>query len=143
MSIVHALMAHPQLVSTANYAWALRQTLTASVNSLTISTRCVSVITEEFRLSDCRDWLAVLQADLVCLNTPQLFELYLTRLISVTENGFAVKDENTMSLEQALADHDRVEYFKGNTAVILAAVREDGVDIRSYFAWSLLDNFEW
>ena len=48
-----------------------------------------------------------------------------------------------MSLEQALADHDRVEYFKGNTAVILAAVREDGVDIRSYFAWSLLDNFEW
>ncbi len=65
------------------------------------------------------------------------------RLHSVTENGFAVKDENTMPLEQALADHDRVQYFKGNTAAILAAVNEDGVDIRSYFAWSLLDNFEW
>lgn len=62
---------------------------------------------------------------------------------SVTENGFAVKDENTMPIEQALADHDRVQYFKGNTAAILAAVNEDGVDIRSYFAWSLLDNFEW
>ena len=64
-------------------------------------------------------------------------------MTSITENGFAVKDENTMPLEQALADHDRVQYFKGNTAAILAAVREDGVDIRSYFAWSLLDNFEW
>ena len=62
---------------------------------------------------------------------------------SITENGFAVKDENTMPLEQALADHDRVQYFRCNTAAILAAVREDGVDIRSYFAWSLLDNFEW
>ncbi|KAI0767555.1 beta-glucosidase [Fomes fomentarius] len=63
--------------------------------------------------------------------------------IYVTENGFAVKDEDKMSVEHALADHDRVQYFKGNTAAILAAVNEDGVDIRAYFAWSLLDNFEW
>ncbi|OBZ77023.1 Beta-glucosidase 1B [Grifola frondosa] len=48
--------------------------------------------------------------------------------IYVTENGFAVKDEDTKPLEEALADYDR-----------------DGgrVDIRAYFAWSLLDNFEW
>ena len=55
---------------------------------------------------------------------------------SVTENGFAVKDENAMPIEQALADHDRVQYFKGNTEAILAARNEDGVDIRAYFAWS-------
>ncbi|RPD61802.1 beta-glucosidase 1B [Lentinus tigrinus ALCF2SS1-7] len=71
-----------------------------------------------------------------------LYKRY-SKPIYVTENGFAVKDENVMPLEQALADHDRVQYFKGNTAAILAAVNEDGVDIRSYFAWSLLDNFEW
>ncbi|KAI9060053.1 glycoside hydrolase family 1 protein [Trametes sanguinea] len=65
------------------------------------------------------------------------------RPIYVTENGFAVKDEDAMPLEQALADHDRVQYFKGNTEAILAARNEDGVDIRAYFAWSLLDNFEW
>ncbi|KAH9851024.1 beta-glucosidase 1B [Lenzites betulinus] len=65
------------------------------------------------------------------------------RPIYVTENGFAVKDENSMPIEEAIADHDRVQYFKGNTEAILVARNEDGVDIRAYFAWSLLDNFEW
>ncbi|RDB17253.1 Beta-glucosidase 1B [Hypsizygus marmoreus] len=63
--------------------------------------------------------------------------------IFVTENGFAVKGENDMPLEQALVDTDRVNYFRGTTAALLAAVNEDGVDIRAYFPWSFLDNFEW
>ncbi|KAG6835811.1 Beta-glucosidase 1B [Arthromyces matolae] len=63
--------------------------------------------------------------------------------IYVTENGFSVKNEDEMSREQAIADVDRVNYFRGTTASLLAAVNEDGVDIRSYFPWSFLDNFEW
>ncbi|KAK0499187.1 beta-glucosidase 1B [Armillaria luteobubalina] len=63
--------------------------------------------------------------------------------IYVTENGFAVKDEDAMPLEQALLDHDRVQYFRGTTSALLAAIHEDGVDIRAYFPWSFLDNFEW
>jgi len=63
--------------------------------------------------------------------------------IYVTENGFAVKDENSKPVEEALSDHDRVQYFRGNTSSLLSAVLEDGVDIRAYFAWSLMDNFEW
>ncbi|KAI0725480.1 beta-glucosidase [Fomitopsis betulina] len=63
--------------------------------------------------------------------------------IYVTENGFAVKDETSKPIEEALSDHDRVHYFQGTTSSLLAATTEDGVDIRSYFAWSLLDNFEW
>ncbi|KAG5636252.1 Beta-glucosidase 1B [Sphagnurus paluster] len=63
--------------------------------------------------------------------------------IFVTENGFAVKGENDMPLEQALVDTDRVNYFRGTTAALLAAINEDGVDVRSYFPWSFLDNFEW
>ncbi|EJD01909.1 glycoside hydrolase family 1 protein [Fomitiporia mediterranea MF3/22] len=63
--------------------------------------------------------------------------------IYVTENGFAVKDEDRMPIEQALQDDDRVEYFKGNCEALLAAVNEDGVDVRGYFPWSFLDNFEW
>ncbi|KAL6298950.1 beta-glucosidase 1B [Sparassis latifolia] len=63
--------------------------------------------------------------------------------IYVTENGFAVKDENNKPVEEALSDADRVQYFRGTTTALLAAVAEDGVDIRAYFGWSLLDNFEW
>lgn len=63
--------------------------------------------------------------------------------IYVTENGFAVKDEDTMPLEQALNDTDRIHYFEGTTGVLLQAIHEDGIDIRAYFPWSLLDNFEW
>lgn len=63
--------------------------------------------------------------------------------IYVTENGFAVKDEHSKPIEQALQDSDRVNYFKGITASLKAAVLEDGVDVRAYFPWSFLDNFEW
>ena len=55
---------------------------------------------------------------------------------SVTENGFAVKDENTMSLEEALEDEPRVNYYRGVTESLIKAIVEDGVDIRAYFAWS-------
>ncbi|TCD60704.1 Beta-glucosidase 1B [Steccherinum ochraceum] len=63
--------------------------------------------------------------------------------IYVTENGFAVKDEHSMSLEQALKDEPRVQYYRGVTQGLIDAVQKDGVDVRAYFAWSLLDNFEW
>ncbi|KAG2739879.1 glycoside hydrolase family 1 protein [Suillus brevipes Sb2] len=63
--------------------------------------------------------------------------------IYVTENGFAVKDEHLKPIEDALQDNDRVNYFKGITASLKAAVLEDGVDVRAYFPWSFLDNFEW
>ena len=56
---------------------------------------------------------------------------------SVTENGFAVKGENDLPLDQALKDTDRINYFRGTTAALLAAVREDSVDIRAYFSWSV------
>ncbi|XP_006455043.1 hypothetical protein AGABI2DRAFT_194744 [Agaricus bisporus var. bisporus H97] len=63
--------------------------------------------------------------------------------IYVTENGFAVKDESFIPREQALVDTDRVNYFRGTTASLLAAINEDGIDVKAYFPWSLLDNFEW
>jgi beta-glucosidase len=63
--------------------------------------------------------------------------------IYVTENGFAVKDEDSLLIEEAVKDHDRVEYFRGATESLYKAIYEDGVDVRSYFPWSFLDNFEW
>lgn len=56
---------------------------------------------------------------------------------SVTENGFPVKDENDIQpIEAALHDVDRIEYFRGYTNALLEAIQKDGVDVRSYFAWS-------
>jgi beta-glucosidase/6-phospho-beta-glucosidase/beta-galactosidase len=57
-------------------------------------------------------------------------------ICSVTENGFAVMNETDMPIDQAINDTDRTEYFRGNCEALLAAITEDGVDIRSYFAWS-------
>lgn len=57
-------------------------------------------------------------------------------LSSVTENGFAVKNEDSMTVEQALQDDDRVHYYKGVTDALLSAVTQDGVDVRAYFGWS-------
>lgn len=51
--------------------------------------------------------------------------------VIVTENGIATED-----------DAERVEYYERSMAAVKAA-REDGVDVRGFFAWSLLDNFEW
>ncbi|CAL1708994.1 unnamed protein product [Somion occarium] len=63
--------------------------------------------------------------------------------IYVTENGFAVKNENNVTSQEAIHDKDRAEYFEQYTKALLQAVTEDGADVRGYFGWSLLDNFEW
>ena len=44
-----------------------------------------------------------------------------------------------MSLEQALADTDRTQYYRGHLESLLAAITEDGVNIKAYFAWSTFD----
>ena len=41
-----------------------------------------------------------------------------------------------MSLEEALEDEPRVNYYRGVTESLIKAIVEDGVDIRAYFAWS-------
>ncbi|TFY61258.1 hypothetical protein EVG20_g7129 [Dentipellis fragilis] len=74
---------------------------------------------------------------------PQGFRDRYQKPIYVTENGFAVKDEDKMPVEQALKDKDRVEYFEGMTRALVSAIVEDGVQVKAYFPWSLLDNFEW
>ena len=45
-------------------------------------------------------------------------------------------NETNMPIDQAVDDIDRVEYFRGNCEALLAAITEDGVDVRSYFGWS-------
>ncbi|KAM5194737.1 cytosolic beta-glucosidase-like isoform 2-T2 [Mantella aurantiaca] len=57
--------------------------------------------------------------------------------IFITENGFAQRDP------PALQDSHRWEYFQETLMEVLKAIKQDGVNVKGYFAWSLLDNFEW
>ncbi len=41
-----------------------------------------------------------------------------------------------------LNDERRTEYYRRHLLAAREAIRQ-GVDLRGYFAWSLLDNFEW
>ncbi|XP_042489603.1 beta-glucosidase 12-like, partial [Macadamia integrifolia] len=63
-------------------------------------------------------------------------------LIYITENGMSEVNNGTLPLEEALMDNMRVEYHRRHLIFIRKAI-EEGVDVRGYFAWSLLDNFEW
>ncbi|XP_078037292.1 myrosinase 1-like [Augochlora pura] len=53
----------------------------------------------------------------------------------VTENGFS--DFGTVN------DTARIDYFRAYLKEMLLAIHVDGIDIRGYYAWSFLDNFEW
>jgi len=64
---------------------------------------------------------------------------YPVRDIYVTENGAAFKD---VLIEGRIHDIDRIEFYKAYLQQVLKAKRE-GVNVKGYFAWSLLDNFEW
>ena len=59
----------------------------------------------------------------------------------VTENGAALYDP-PVAEDGRLDDPLRVAYFREHLGAIAEAIRQ-GVDLRGYFAWSLLDNLEW
>ena len=59
--------------------------------------------------------------------------------IYITENGMALEDE---VVEGRVNDERRIDYFRSYLKQILKA-KQEGVPVAGYFAWSLLDNFEW
>jgi len=61
----------------------------------------------------------------------------------VTENGAAYDDELVVEAgEGRVHDAERVDFLRAHLGAILDAA-DSGVDVRGYFYWSLLDNFEW
>ena len=58
----------------------------------------------------------------------------------ITENGCAADDYITP--EGEVNDVERVEYLHGHFGAAWRAIQE-GVNLRGYFVWSLMDNFEW
>jgi beta-glucosidase len=60
--------------------------------------------------------------------------------ILITENGAAFPDE--VSADGKVHDARRTHYLQTHLTAVAQAIAQ-GVDVRGYFVWSLLDNFEW
>jgi len=60
--------------------------------------------------------------------------------VYITENGMPCHDVERK--DGAIHDVERVEYLRTHLEMCHRALAE-GVDLRGYFAWSLMDNFEW
>jgi beta-glucosidase len=77
-----------------------------------------------------REWLIVFRARYRAALPP----------IYITENGCAY---NAGPDEQGVVDdHERIDYLDGHLRAVAAAAQR-GVDVRGYYCWTLIDNFEW
>ncbi len=70
----------------------------------------------------------------------RLTEEYGVQRIYVTENGSAYED--VVAADGSVHDPERVRYLEEHLAACARAVAE-GAPLAGYFAWSLMDNFEW
>ncbi|MFF0113268.1 GH1 family beta-glucosidase [Streptomyces prasinus] len=70
----------------------------------------------------------------------RLTDDYGVRELYVTENGSAFPD--TVSPDGAVHDPARARYLEQHVSACVRAVRK-GAPLAGYYAWSLLDNFEW
>lgn len=70
----------------------------------------------------------------------RLHREYPGQSLMVTENGAAFPDE--VEPDGTVRDVDRVAYLRRHVDAVASAIAQ-GADVRGYFLWSLLDNFEW
>ncbi|CAL5211486.1 unnamed protein product [Lathyrus oleraceus] len=69
-------------------------------------------------------------------------EKYNNPLIYITENGINEYDDPSLSLEESLLDIYRIDYHYRHLFYLRESIKA-GVNVKGYFAWSFLDNFEW
>jgi beta-glucosidase len=77
-----------------------------------------------------REWLITLRARYRAALPP----------IVITESGCSYG--TAPDADGVVDDQDRIDYLDAHLRAIAVAVRA-GVDVRGYYAWSLMDNFEW
>ncbi|KAL9266082.1 Beta-glucosidase 44-like protein [Drosera capensis] len=67
-------------------------------------------------------------------------ETYGNPTVFLSENG--MDNPGNFTLHEELMDFDRIHYYRGYLRNLKKAI-DDGANVVGYFAWSLLDNFEW
>ncbi|KAI4339407.1 hypothetical protein MLD38_024354 [Melastoma candidum] len=63
--------------------------------------------------------------------------------VIITENGMDDPNDSLIPLKHALKDEKRIKYHNDYLTNLLASITDDGCNVKGYFAWSLLDNWEW
>ncbi|XP_058070349.1 beta-glucosidase 6 [Magnolia sinica] len=63
--------------------------------------------------------------------------------VFITENGMDDSNNPFISIKDALKDEKRIKYHNDYLSNLSASIRTDGCDVKGYFVWSLLDNWEW
>jgi beta-glucosidase len=84
------------------------------------------------------DWQPITPAALYW--GPRFFHERYQLPISITESGLSTRDQ--LFLDGKVHDPQRIDYMHRVLLELARAVRE-GIPVTGYFAWSLLDNFEW
>ena len=84
--------------------------------------------------SSATDWLKVV---------PEGFRYVLRQLATNYGNPPMYITENGVSDHGTLNDDDRIYYYREYLKQMLLAIHVDGVNVKGYMLWSLLDNFEW
>ncbi|KAK9933188.1 hypothetical protein M0R45_020392 [Rubus argutus] len=79
------------------------------------------------------------ESEIFCSSTKRKYN---NPLVYITENGVDEINDPKLTLEEALADNQRIDYHFRHLDYLLASIN-DGVNVKGYFAWSLLDDFEW
>jgi len=69
----------------------------------------------------------------------KVYERYSLPPVYITENGACINDE---PVNGEVSDTRRVQYLDQHIGAVVNA-QKAGVPVRGYFAWSLMDNFEW
>ncbi|CAI9088500.1 OLC1v1022836C1 [Oldenlandia corymbosa var. corymbosa] len=67
---------------------------------------------------------------------------YNNPVIYITENGVDEINDASLPLEQALQDDFRIRYYYRHLQFLRKAIK-NGVRVRGFYGWSLIDNFEW
>ncbi len=70
----------------------------------------------------------------------EIHEKYAAPAMYVTENGAAL--EGVPDANGFVADWERIAYLREHLRALHAAIRQ-GADVRGYYVWSWMDNFEW
>ena len=70
----------------------------------------------------------------------EIKEIADTEVVYITENGLSCTD--SIHLDGKVHDPARIDFTHRYLLALRRAI-DSGVDVRGYFHWSLLDNFEW